>query len=661
MRFDLTWTLEVGSHIDRVDRVTICNGTKPGMGGKIDIRRSDGSLRWTSTSGPLSGTCTALANSDVNSRDREIQRLGALFAGGRPAAALAKDCCYRDVNELGHDVATLQQEKVSLQQELLEARQTHERTVRKLSRLSEKNQQLEKDLREFENVAMKVESEANLNIIEHDRKNSDLQVKLQQSQLRVRELESLLELCSGGNKIHNISDSSQSSSASPSDITLQNALKQSTEEKRLLYKQLNDLKDREQTLLADFEKVKTKYTKLKQKYAALDQTQHHAKNMPADSAESQIEIQSLKYKCNDLETKLKHVKEERDRYSSDVERQLSVVTQLKRESSEKDHELAELKNELHSQRKLNRPITTCSSGAGRLKTADSFGSGQSTLSVQAAIHRVERERDVAKAEIQQLVLERDALREKLKQTTRSHQSEQTKHDSLIAEYNGQIEKLEAEKRNLQSGQTASHMKVRVLKEENRELQNRVKDIEDRYSKLKLSYSQLKIMQEQSETALAQYQNRLLCTETQLGTTESKLLHVGNSAEDAQHEVGNLKGEISILKASNASLIREKDKLLMELDKKTESLYAAEVELSDLKTRKKDLQSTIDKMQRKLESARSAGIKLVALAIHLDHLGRTVTGTLRYLICIIRAGLVEVRDHARASTHTIVRDAIKRRA
>uniref|UniRef100_A0A4Y0BMY5 Uncharacterized protein n=1 Tax=Anopheles funestus TaxID=62324 RepID=A0A4Y0BMY5_ANOFN len=456
---------------------------------------------------------------------------------------------------------------------------------------------------------MKVESEANLNIIECDRKNSDLQVKLQQSQLRVRELESLLELCSGARKTHNLSDSSVSSSACPSDVTLQNALKQSTEEKRQLYKQLNDLKDREQTLLADFEKVKTKYTKLKQKYAVLDeaQHQHHAQNLVTSSAESQVELQSLKYRCNDLEEKLQHMKKERDRYSSDAERQHSVVTQLKRESLAKDHELSELKNELHSQRKLNRPITASTSGAGRLKTADSIGSVQSSLSVQAAITRVERERDVAKSEVRQLIQERDALYEKLKLSARNQQGEQTKHENLVAEYSSQIEKLEAEKRNLHSGQAGAQMKVKLLKEENRELQNRVKELEDSYSKLKLSYSHLKILQEQSETALMQYQNRLLCTETQLGTTESKLLHAGSNVEDAQQTVSTLKGEINLLKTSNASLVREKDKLLMELDKKTECLYAAEAELSDLKTRRKDLQSTIDKMQRKLDNVSTDNI------------------------------------------------------
>ena len=426
----------------------------------------------------------------VNSRDREIQRLGALFAGGRPAAALAKDCCYRDVNELGHDVATLQQEKLSLQQTLTEAQQTQERTARKLTRLSEKNQQLEKELREFESAAIKLESEANRKMLEHDRKNSDLQVKLQQSQVRVRELESLLELCGpGAGKIPPLSDSSISSSTCPSDAMLQTALQQATDEKRLLYKQLNELKDREQSLLADFEKVKTKYTRLKQKHAALEQTQHH--QPVSSSAESQVELQSLQYRCSELEEKLRHTKQERDRYSSDAERQRTVVSQLKRESIEKDHELAELKNELHAQQKSNRPSTASHGGGGRLRTADSHGSGQSSLSVQAAIHRIERERDAAKSEVRQLEQERDALREKLKLSTRSQQDAVAKHENAIAEYSSRVATLEAEKRGLQGGQSAAQMKVKLLKEESRELQARVKELEESYSKLKLSYSQMK--------------------------------------------------------------------------------------------------------------------------------------------------------------------------
>ncbi|XP_058173833.1 centrosomal protein of 135 kDa [Anopheles ziemanni] len=537
------------------------------------------------------GVIDALKN-QLNSRDREIQRLGSLFAGGRPTAALAKDCCYRGVDVLGHDVETLQQEKVALQQKLTDAQESHERTARKLTRLSEKNQQLEKELREFENVALKVESEANLNILECDRKNSDLSVKLQQSQLRVRELESLLE----------ISTSSPSSclaggGASGLDVTLQNALKQATEEKRQLYKQLDELKDRESNILSDYDKVKTKYTKLKQKYAALDQAQG------SQHRTSNEELEALQGRCGELEEKLRNLKEERDRYSSEADRQRSTVSQLKRESVEKDHELSQLKSELHMHRKSNRP-STCSLAGGRLKTAESNVSTHSSLSVQAAMHRIERERDAAKCEARQLEQERDALREKLQLSTRSQRDSVAKHESVIEEYSTQVVKLEAEKRDLMCGQAAAQTKVKLLKEEQREMQERLKALEESYSKLKISYSQLKILQDQTERALAQNENRLMSSETQLGSAEAKLHQVDETVEDAQKEVGHLRGEISVLRAANAALEREKDKLLMQLDKKTETLFTAEAELTSLKTKKKDLQSTIDRMQRKLDNVSS---------------------------------------------------------
>ncbi|XP_053670277.1 centrosomal protein of 135 kDa [Anopheles nili] len=547
------------------------------------------------------GVIDALQN-QVNSRDREIQRLGTLFAGGRPAAALAKDCCYRGVDVLGHDVTALQQEKLALQQKLTEAQETHERTAQRLNRISEKNQQLEKELREFENVALKVESEANLNILDRDRKNSELNIKLQESLLRVRELESLVELCSGAAPAHQVSDSSSSSFAGPSDVTLHNALRQATEEKRQLYKQLNELKDREQTILADYEKVKTKYTKLKQKYSVLDQQKQQRS---ASNIENNVELQSLQFRCSDLEEKLRQAKEERDKFSSESERQRSKITHLKQETIDKDHKLAELKIELHEQRKSYRPQTTAS--VAKVKTADSIGSAQSSLSVQAAIRRIERERDAVKSMAQQLEQERDALREKLKLSTRSQQDELAKHENLIVGYSVQVTKLEAEKRELQSSQAAAQTSVKMLKEENRELQSRVKELEANYSKLKLTHSKLKIIQEQTEHTLALHQNRLLSTETQLGTAESKLHQVDNTVEDAHKQVCNLKSEINVLRASNAALEREKNNLLMNLDKKTELLFTAEGELTSLKTKRNELQRNIDQLQSKLNNISSDNI------------------------------------------------------
>ncbi|XP_052873031.1 centrosomal protein of 135 kDa [Anopheles cruzii] len=544
----------------------------------------------------------------IDFRDREIHRLSALFAGGRPAAALAKDCCYRGVDVLGQDVDALQQEKLSLQQKLDDAAAAHERMARKLSKMSETNQRLEKELREMENVALKVESEANLNILAENRKSSDLQIKLQQSQLRVNDLEALLAVQyttqrqTTSQTPFGQPDSSATSSSCPSvavlDVALQNALKQATEEKRQLYKQLNELRDREHGLLADYEKLKSKYAKLKQKYAVQDLA-HKTGLTAVASVESQAEIQSWKDQCGALESKLRKVKAERDSHSSEADRQVRLVRDLKRESVEKDHELAQLKSELELQRKLSRPPTK--SGPSRLRTADSAASGQSSLSIQAAIHRVERERDEAKYEVQRLTQERDAVREKLKLATRSQQEELAKHEELIVGQTAQIAKLESERRDLMLGRSSSKSQVQLLNEENRELQERLKEVTASHSKLKVSYSQLKILQEQTERSLTEHQSRLMSSETQLGSTEAKLHRVDSAVEDVQNELGNLRSELSVLRASNSALEREKDKLLIELDKKTEKLFVVEQELSSLKSKRTELQSTIGRMQHKLDT------------------------------------------------------------
>uniref|UniRef100_A0A499FV14 Centrosomal protein of 135 kDa n=1 Tax=Anopheles farauti TaxID=69004 RepID=A0A499FV14_9DIPT len=510
----------------------------------------------------------------VNSRDREIQRLTSLFAGGRPAAALAKDCCYRDINRLGNDVAALQLDKLSLQQKLNEAQEMHERTSKNLTRLSEKNKLLEQELHEIEQVALKVESAANADILERDRKCSDLEVRLQRSQLRIQELESMVEFGSDKKPRHH-SDSSTSSCYGQSVEVLQAALKQAMQEKLNLYKQLNELKDREHAHLGNIETINKEYSKLKQKYSQLEQKQQQRKTASEiDSTEMQRKVECLQKYCSDLETRLQRLTEGRD---------------------------------LHAECNSQRRTTASSHSCGRLKTGDSFGSGQSSLSVKAAIHRIERERDVAKSEVRQLEQERDALREKLKQTQRTQQEELAKHESLLAGYSQQIAHLEADNRDLQGGKSGVQIKMKMLKEENRSLQSRVKELEENYSKLKLSHSQLKMVLSQTERALLQHQDRVMCAETKLATAECKLNQVGNTVDDAETEIGTLKGEISVLKASNASLVREKNKLLVELDQKTELLCAAEAELKSSKSKQKELQRVVDQMQQTLDNVSSDNI------------------------------------------------------
>lgn len=100
-----------------------------------------------------------------------------MLSGGRPTAALGKDCCYRGVGALSNDVATLQKQKVALQADLTESvAQQHEAKERAIA-LAQRNRVLEKELRELEDVALRVEEAANEKLRAKDEELALLKVR----------------------------------------------------------------------------------------------------------------------------------------------------------------------------------------------------------------------------------------------------------------------------------------------------------------------------------------------------------------------------------------------------------------------------------------------------------------------------------------------------
>lgn len=78
-------------------------------------------------------------------------------------------------------------------------------------------------------------------------------------------------------------------------------------------------------------------------------------------------------------------------------------------------------------------------------------------------------------------------------------------------------------------------------------------------------------------------------------------------------------------------------------------------------RRPDARRYLLRLQPLARAARSPSVQLEALPVDLDHVGRAVAGALRYLVRLVRARLVQVRDDTRAAAHPIVRDAVQRRA
>lgn len=99
-----------------------------------------------------------------------------LLVGGRPLAALEKDCCYRGVRTLTDDIEQLQNEKSKIQAEYEEAIQNHHAAIDTIAVLKQQNQKITKELNDLKEIALSVESEANVSLETLHKRNAALKV-----------------------------------------------------------------------------------------------------------------------------------------------------------------------------------------------------------------------------------------------------------------------------------------------------------------------------------------------------------------------------------------------------------------------------------------------------------------------------------------------------
>lgn len=115
----------------------------------------------------------------VESRDREICRLNDLMKGGRPPAALARDCCYKNYGALSEDVELLQQEKFENHSKIKSYEQKMHEAMQRAVHLAENNKRLTDDLDELKEVALKVEKDANVELSKRDKQIEKLKADIE--------------------------------------------------------------------------------------------------------------------------------------------------------------------------------------------------------------------------------------------------------------------------------------------------------------------------------------------------------------------------------------------------------------------------------------------------------------------------------------------------
>ncbi|XP_036214031.2 centrosomal protein of 135 kDa [Bactrocera oleae] len=536
----------------------------------------------------------------IESRDREIRRLNELLTGGRPPAALAKDCCFKDVRGMSEDIEHLQREKTESWNKIREYQeQMHEAMERALS-LETQNKQLQKELAELKVAALAVETQANTEIAQREQELEDLQNELKK--LRNRQERGGDNRTQIGRRAGGAGDSVNNTNDSTAVATL-NA------DKRRLNERINELTQRDVELKSENGRLLKKLSKLKGKIHEMQK-------------ELQDNVQQKEQRTD--EEKIR-IKSERDFFQKEYLRLISKagsekeVEFLQSQIKSKDDELRLLRAELclRQQERLMPIVNTanaatatataahCDFAQASLASARSNHSAKSTTSaassecVQAVVLRAERERDCARAELERVRCERDTLREKHVSLLQAQSLETQKSQTNIGELNARIRQLEREYRELNSVRVPHETNIVLLKEEIDELKRQIFALQEENTKLRTRNSQFKILNEQTERTLQEYQSKLAIAERQLQTAGTRLNDLDSNREVTHREAAQLRNEVAALKKTYVSLESEKDKILTQLDAKTERAYQLEFELKLCKEKRLALEKEVKELEEKL--------------------------------------------------------------
>ncbi|KAH8270271.1 hypothetical protein KR018_006445, partial [Drosophila ironensis] len=497
----------------------------------------------------------------VEARNREICRLNDLLVGGRPPVALAKDCCYKEVSTLSHDIDLLQREKTELMTQVRDFKEQMHEAMQRAVEMQEDKKKLQSELKELKEAALQVEQQANTEVEAKEQEIKQMQTELRQLQKKKPRL-------AGGFAV-------------------------AESENRCKSERWNILSRREEELEATNEKYKKKLQKMQ---STIEQLEKELKDQnPAGGLdEEKIRLTT-----------------ERDFFQKEYLRQINKngsdteIAFLHAQIQSKDEELKALRSELFSLGKLQlspsksaQYETLPPATASTISSLTPLNSNRSDC-VQAAIERVERERDCARSELERLRCERDSLREKQISNVQMHAEEVQALRMRNEDLSDRLRRLERDNRELKSARVPVERNMELLKDDLTQMRQRLAPLEAEIERLKTENNQISMLNEQNESIIAKYQGKLLVAERHRQSADVRASTLDTSRESNRNEVTQLRTEIGALRKTFIALEHEKDTLLLQLDNKTERVYKLEYELKDSKEKRNSLEQSVKELEEQV--------------------------------------------------------------
>uniref|UniRef100_A0A672RF43 Centrosomal protein of 135 kDa n=1 Tax=Sinocyclocheilus grahami TaxID=75366 RepID=A0A672RF43_SINGR len=560
-------------------------------------------------------------NTQVEERDKEIERLNRALDGGRPNDVISLEAQNisneKLIAHLNLQIEYLQETNRSLEQRIDGLQQRKKTVSSEVADLSARNQELCQELTEIDQLAQQLEKDKEMVLETADMELQEAKKEIQRQQ---QELENLEEVIA----------------------TLKRDMAEGDHVKGHLRDQLLDLQEQNDKMEGLIHFLEVDKKRLQDKVEAMTQADKEM-ILELEQMRARHGMCGKEQSPSRLDGFLKSLEEERNYYKQELERYRLLRgrtdksptpspgrgrsprgrgswhgkrdgdAELSRALKERD----ELQSVLLGFEKHMEDIQT----RVKLLTAERDQLSTQYQQAQEELRRVQWELESSEfqyrirddgeqteAELQRVTAERDALRDRLKVAQSTALTDREQEEIRILDLENTIEMLERERADLRA-------QVAVLKESHVAVEKELKaqsavllqNVEEATQQRAESCA-LRLLQEQMEQSLSDVQHRLSVKTNELRAAHQQIDKLEEKIADLSIHGSSQKDEVAALQSTIASLDREKDALQDAVDQKTESMvllqediHRKEKTLLEVRLTVTDLENSLDQLKVTLSS------------------------------------------------------------
>uniref|UniRef100_A0A3Q4G5D4 Centrosomal protein 135 n=1 Tax=Neolamprologus brichardi TaxID=32507 RepID=A0A3Q4G5D4_NEOBR len=591
-------------------------------------------------------------NTQVEERDKEIDRLNGALHGGRPHDIISLEAQNisneKLIAHLNLQIDYLQETNRTLEQKIYGLQQKKKDASTEVANLSLKNLELCEELTHIDDLAKRMEMDKERVLETADMELQETKKGIQRQQKMIEDLEAII--------------TKTRREQSESDF-----------EKDRLRDQLVELKGQNEKMEGLVNFLEDEKNRLQAK----------VEKMMAADKELVLELEAMRTKygvCgrerspSRLDAFVKSLEEERDYYRKETERYKrargaggvdispsrspsrgrspgskvggAAEAELLRVIQERDElKVALLDFEKHME-DIQNNIKALSNERDHFKTL--FKQTQDELKLTRRVDtssnvvKLQEEIKRAEAKLEQMTTERDTLMERLKVST-SALTDRQGEERRILNLENAVKSLERERLDLQS-------QVSLLKENKEAAEEELKvqsaamvHNAEEVAQQRAESNALRLLQEQMEKSLSDTQHRLSVKMNELHASHVQIEKLEERIGELSQQSSKHKGEVAVLHKSISALDKEKDALQDEVDQKTEKLVALQEELSNKEKTLEDVRLTVTNMDSSLAQLQGA---LNSRERELNSLRRQLDASQEELAGLRREKEITIRENRR---------------